>query len=220
MSQQTVVNTHFTSPLGPIYITHGYERFREWYQTAEKEYQSYWINTIKPDWTVIDAGANVGLFSIIFGKLAKQVYAFEPSDTVLSLEKNLQINNITNVQIVNLALGDKVESRRDFIYQVWGEHPIESIFDFTTIDAFLSGSESERNIHIDAIKIDVDGFDYEVLLGAENTLRTQRPIVGVEVNSALNTRQITPDHIFNFMNRLNYKLLKICDNENYVFVPL
>lgn len=216
MSQQVQVDVFSTSPVGQIHIKHGYERFRGWYQTAEKEYQSYWSETIKTHWTVIDAGANVGLFSILFGKLAKRVYAFEPSDTVQSLEKNLCTNNVTNIEIVNLALGDKVESKVDKIYKVWGEQPVESNFRFTTIDAFVS----ERNLHVDAIKIDVDGFDYEVLLGAEKTLKTQKPIVGVEINHALDTRQITPNHIFTFMNSVNYKLVRVCDGENYVFVPL
>lgn len=203
-----------------INLEWGYPFFIDWYKTGEPNHKKWWWNNIKPEleWTMIDAGANVGIFSIIFGKKAKKVYAFEPTETIHSLEKNLLANNITNVEIINKALGYKDETKKDRIYHIWdGANPLNEIFEFVTIDTFVE----ERKEKIDAIKIDVDSYDYEVLMGARNVLLKQRPIVIVEVTDvALHLRQADSQKILSFMkDEMNYELKQILDGENYLFVP-
>ncbi|MBU1854161.1 MAG: FkbM family methyltransferase, partial [Nanoarchaeota archaeon] len=59
---------------------------------------------------------------------------------------------------------------------------------------------------INLIKIDVDGFDMEVLLGASNVLDTFSPIVIIECfNYALNQRGFSEEDIYNFMNSKDYR---------------
>lgn len=200
-----------------INIQWGYPYFYNWYKTGEPNHKRWWWNNIKSDWTMIDAGANVGIYSIIFGKKAKKVYAFEPTDTVQSLEKNLKANNVNNVEIIKKALGRKVETKKDKIYHIWGgSEPLNEIFDFVTIDSFIE----ERKIKVDAIKIDVDSYDYEVLVGTEDTLKSQRPIVIVEITDvALKLRNVNSRKIISFMDEMNYEIKEIFDNENYLFVP-
>jgi hypothetical protein len=64
--------------------------------------------------------------------------------------------------------------------------------DVITVDEFVG----KREIQVEAIKIDVEGFDWEVLLGAERTLRTQSPIVLTELKP---TRMF-----YEFMDALSY----------------
>lgn len=55
-----------------------------------------------------DIGANVGLYSLLFAKYSRQVYAFEPLPRNLKfLYEVLRVNNIENVKIVPCAVSDR-----------------------------------------------------------------------------------------------------------------
>lgn len=79
----------------------GFEKFET--QVMEK--------IIKKGDIVIDCGANIGYYSLLFSKLVGEsgkVFAFEPEPTnFFLLQKNLKENNITNVKALNLAVSDK-----------------------------------------------------------------------------------------------------------------
>lgn len=214
---QTEVNIDIIVEKEKYKIQWGYPCFCKFYQNCEPDHLKWWYDNIKSDWTIIDAGANVGIFSILFGKKCKQVYAFEPSNTIESLEKNLKANNVSNVEIIKKALSYKDEIKKDNIYHIWGNAPpLNQEFEFTSIDSFVK----QRNITIDAIKIDVDSYDYEVLYGAKNVLSKQKPVITVEVSQhALMLRHADGQKIHNLMKSLNYKFVCILDHESHLFVP-
>ena len=72
-------------------------------------------DNIKKGDVVIDCGANIGYYSLLFSKLvgdSGKVFAFEPDPTNFSLlQKNLKENNIKNVIALNLAVSDKNEKK-------------------------------------------------------------------------------------------------------------
>ncbi|MCX8179735.1 MAG: FkbM family methyltransferase, partial [Candidatus Aenigmarchaeota archaeon] len=106
----------------------------------------------------MDAGANVGVFSILCAKLgAKRVLAFEPIEEIcLKLEKNIQHNSLRNkITVVNKGLGN--EQKRIKIGFDFYENEAEIV----PLDMFLRGRR------VDFIKIDVEGFEKEVILGAK-----------------------------------------------------
>lgn len=107
--------------------------------------------------------------------------------------------------------------KTDKIYHVWEQAPpLNQEFEFTCIDTFVN----ERKIKVDAIKIDVDSYDYEVLYGAKNVLQTQRPIVMVEIaEHALKLRNVNGIMIHDLMKELNYRNEGVYDCENFLFVP-
>lgn len=198
----------------PVFLKKGYSVFSSWYPNCEMEHKEWWVKNIRPDWVIIDAGANIGVFSVLFGRMASKVYAFEPTDTVEILRENLGANGLTNVEVVPLALGKEKGIIRDSVFKIWGEPPEIRQYVFTTIDDFVR----EKNIKIDAIKIDVDSYEYELLLGAENTLVQQSPYVTVEVTvDALAIRNIKPDDIKQYMEKLGYRCMKVF-GENHLFV--
>lgn len=174
-----------------------------------------WVSSqIKKDDVVFDIGANVGLYSILFSQLSNNVYSFEPTDTFENLLlPNIRRNNITNVNLYKLALGNKIGIQSDKIYMIWGENPIQSDFEFTTLDEFTS----KNNIIPNFIKIDVDGFDLEVLMGGKNLLVENNITVCVEINYALHTRGYKEIDVINFMNSIGYYHSLIFDNENFIF---
>jgi len=76
---------------------------------------------------------------------------------------------------------------------------------------------SSRNIKVDLLKIDVDSYDYEVLLGSEQTLRSQSPYIIVELNHALGKRGFNKEQGIEFLQSLGYKLQHHYDDDNFLF---
>lgn len=74
-----------------------------------------------------------------------------------------------------------------------------------------------NNLTVDLVKIDVDSYDYEVLLGGKQFLTEQNPLVVVELNHALGKRNHNVQEALDYMSSINYKLKFILDNENYIF---
>lgn len=176
---------------------------REWFSTQ-----------IQRDDIVFDIGANIGLYSILFSQLTNNTFSFEPTDTYeFLLLPNLEQNDIKNVKTFKLALGDKIGNYDDKIYMIWGEKPVEKNFIFTTLDEFTT----KNNIIPKFIKIDVDGFDLEVLRGGKNLLLNNNITVCVEVNYALHTRGHKESDVLNFMSEIGYKHVVTLDNENFIF---
>lgn len=217
MSQQIVKNIEINYPgFGKIRLAEGYAVHKSWYQTAEKQTKQWWCNNIKSDWNILDIGANVGMYSALFSKLATKgkIFCFEPTPTIKILEKNLNNLNAKNCVIYDVAVGDKTGIIQEKLQMIWKRKVLEKQFTFTTIDQFC-GTIGEK---INAIKIDIDGFDPEALYGAQKILKEQSPVVIVELNpTALSYRGHTPRQAVEFMKSQNYPLLKVMDGENYLF---
>jgi FkbM family methyltransferase len=188
-----------------------------WFMSAEGNTKQFLCDYIKPNFTIIDAGANIGMYTIPFAKLAHQgkVFAFEPTDTVEMLKENLAYNNCaSNVSIQLEPLGEKDEIKTDKIFKVWSQGIVDSKeFSFITLDTFVKSN----NLTVDLVKIDVDSYDYEVLLGGKQFLTEQNPLVVVELNHALGKRNHNVQEALDYMSSINYKLKFILDNENYIF---
>lgn len=142
---------------------------------------------------IFDVGANVGDKSAVFSKLARKVVAFEPTERLyLSLKKRFRN---TNVEVMNYALGSTV-GKLDFFevpdnaaYNSLSRKHIDTIIPTRNI-----ASESviqtkkiqvEQIDHFidqygvpDYIKIDVEGYEFEVLKG----LKTAVPLISFEAN--------------------------------------
>jgi len=187
-----------------------------WYKEAEKKTKQFFIDSIKPNFNIIDAGAQIGMYAALFSKLAYEgnVFAFEPTETIEILKKNLQFNNCNNVILHQVALSDKDETKVDKIYRIWSQNVVdEKEFEFLTVDSFVQ----KNQLKIDLIKIDVDSYDYEVLLGSKNFFKNQNPIVAVELNCALSKRGYTAEQAIDFMTSIDYRLEQTLDNENFIF---
>lgn len=163
---------------------------------------------LKPGDTVIDAGANIGCYSFGFldaiGKTGS-IHAFEPSEEAFEcLEYNL--DRFNNIFLYNKALASKegyvkVISENDNKGMNFCEQVKESTIKAITIDS-LSLKQC------DFIKIDVEGWELDVLVGGSRTIDRFRPKLYIEINShTLSRVSITKDHIFEWlkMNGYTYK---------------
>jgi FkbM family methyltransferase len=193
-----------------------YDQFLGYYETCEPQTKQWFVEHAHANWVILDCGANIGYYSILFSRLSPdgRVYAFEPTETAMMLVENLRhCRAQDNVEVVRCALGAKSGEFEDSIFRIWGGAPERRRYTFTTIDAFVA----ERGLTVDAIKIDVDSFDLEVLRGARQTLVEQDPFVMVELNHALSQRQQSVPQAFEFMVELGYKACESYDYDNFLF---
>ena len=135
--------------------------------------------------TMLDIGSNIGNHTLYFINEcgARFVYCFEPaSDTFRILKRNIKVNHLENKTILfNVGVGCKS-----------GEAIIASSKDKNTAYTKIAVSE-EGNIKVVSIdelslaetvgfvKIDVEGFELEVIKGMQGTLKKDKPIVMIEI---------------------------------------
>lgn len=200
----------------PIELVEYYQEFSRYYPTCEMATKRWFVDHVGKDWVILDCGANIGQFSILFSRLAPQgkVYAFEPTSTISMLQANLDHHGVTNVSLVNVALGKASGKRKDGIYRVWGEKPEKRVYPFLTIDDFVEQNGLSR---VDCIKIDVDSFDFEVLQGSVKTLMRFNPYVMVELNHALSRRNQSNTQALEWMAGLGYTNAMVLDYDNFLF---
>jgi len=185
---------------------------------------------IGPDDVVADIGANIGLTAILFSSLAKQTYAFEPSrSTFRILSENLARNRIKNVEAINLGLGNKKETLTitfaknnrsggyvsDKIHPQTGHVTEEICID--TLDEFFPFTAPAPTF----LKIDVEGFEQNVLKGGGDFLQRARPVVVLEMNHfCLDVLQrITIPDFLDFMRSV-FPYLYAVDTDNKTIIDL
>jgi FkbM family methyltransferase len=142
----------------------------------------------RPAWTVFDIGANVGYFSVtaaIAGGSGSQVVAFEPNPTVAEmLSATMSLNPDLDMTVEQVAVGDTRGelplhltsiSRNSGLSSLRGDLPDTEgatvQVSVTTIDDYCD----EHGCEPDLLKIDVEGFERQVIEGARLTLSRRSP---------------------------------------------
>jgi len=210
-------DTIYTSVPGqdPIPLIEYYEDFRGYYPNCELNTKTWFVDNIQRDWVILDCGANIGYYSVLFSRQAPagHVYAIEPTSTADMLRKNLAHNQTENVSVHEIALGRQTGDIQDGIFRVWGREAETQTYPFMTLDAFVEQNAIPR---VDCIKIDVDSFDLEVLQGSVRTMRDYNPWIVVELNHALAVRQQSVPEALFWLNEQGYDKALVVDNENFV----
>jgi FkbM family methyltransferase len=199
----------------PICLAAYYPSFKDYYFDCELQTKRWAVENVGEDWTICVIGANVGVYSCLFGRLASRgtIHAFEPTRTFDMLKANLAANKLENVHCHQLAVGSRTGRRDEKIFRIWGSVAEEGDYDFTTLDDFFEGRDLTR---LDCVKIDVDGFDLEVLKGAERTLRRFNPWIVIELNHALATRGQSVSDAFLWLQSQGYGSAFAMDKENFL----
>lgn len=200
----------------------------------EEEETSIIKKIVKEQMNVLDIGANIGYFSLMMANLIGpkgKVYAFEPNPKMfLRLKKNLEINPSYSdqIEINQLALGNMEGIAKLFCPPPGLEGlgglrntkriPIDKTINVNviTLDKYVK----EHNIKkIDFIKLDVEGGEYDVIKGAEDTLTKNHPIILFEAEE----KNIAPYdyHVFEVIDYLKnngYVVEKIGNGPNFLAI--
>lgn len=211
---QTIIKTNIPN-YQAIELVEYYDEFAWYYPECEMQTKGWCVENFKDEWTIIDCGANIGYFSILFSKLSPngKVYAFEPTSTYDKLLANIAHHNCRNIEPIKMAVGEKSGEISDEIYRIWGNEPERQKYPFTTLDDFVQEKELSK---IDLIKIDVDSFDFEVLKGAKHILAKFNPIVIVELNHALSKRNQTNTEALKWLIDIGYREAVVMDLDNFI----
>lgn len=137
---------------------------------------------------VIDAGAFIGDSALMFLREynCKRIFAFEPeSKNYNLLQKTIEINKCSKITPVKKGLGDKT-GRRVSIASVGSSSCIlrgvndvsGEIVELTTIDDFVNKNQYSN---IGLIKMDIEGYEYEAIKGAIETIRKNQPILLISI---------------------------------------
>jgi FkbM family methyltransferase len=175
---------------------------------------------INPNKNIIDLGANIGTHSIIYSNYTNgKVYSFEPQKVVFDiLNKNVKLNNCKNIITHNFGASDK--NSKFYMNASYEKKDNQGAF---AIDNNLNeenGLEIECKIidelnieNVCYIKIDVEGHEYEALLGLKNLLIREHPTLMIEIHNSCPTKNLS----FKFLEKLGYKKHYKISHCDYIF---
>jgi FkbM family methyltransferase len=169
--------------LGIVLCRGGTDDVFQFVPGREGDVEEYIKSHLKEGSIFVDVGANVGYYTLIASRLVGsrgRVYAVEPApSTAAILRLNVRLNKLDNVIIIEKAAWftkEKLILRipgSDYGYAsvVRGDGK-NMLVEACPLDELLQDVD-----HIDILKIDVEGAEYEVLKGAKNTLHKTKCIV-------------------------------------------
>jgi FkbM family methyltransferase len=138
----------------------------------------------------VDAGANVGGWSIPASKYYGQVEAFEANPKVARvMAKNSRLNHCHNIRVHACALGERASEENLYLYRRDGQDSF-----FPEHNGFTSSGQTIRvpivaldsyNLRPSVIKIDTEGYELLVVKGALNTINKSKPklVISTHVQS-------------------------------------
>jgi FkbM family methyltransferase len=178
------------------------------YEKRELETFFSWIKKKKISFKkgfAIDVGSNIGNHTLYFSRFFKTVFGFEANKDIFQV-LNLNARLKRNVRVYNYAVSDR--NKKGFldvdISNISGSKLSDNIINFkqnTKCKKLDSLFKNKKNIQL--IKIDVEGKELQVLLGAKNILLSNRPIILFE------------HHLQNFDEKGNSKCISFLSTMGY-----
>jgi FkbM family methyltransferase len=187
----------------------------------EDRLQHLYTSVLVPGGTAIDIGAHMGRHCLPMSccvDSAGCVHAFEPNPAIAQrLRARLDLLEVANVEIHECALSDEA-GRAEFVIAV--DRPEESGL---RERAKYNGPTRTENVAVRLerlddldvgtpafIKLDTEGAEYKVLLGARQTLRRSRPVVAFEFGqSSYAAYSVDPGEVFDYFASLDYEIMSI-----------
>ena len=201
------VEPSFKSIVTSVLIAQG-----DWF---EREIE-FWRNNIQEGMTIIDVGANAGVYAFSAAKrvgATGKVLAIEPfSECVNYLKETCQVNQFDWVKVCAGAASDRngkaklsVDSENETNEVVADDSAVSGSFeevDCFTLDSLLDKNDVKR---VDLLKIDAEGHELQVLKGSDRLLTEFAPIILYE-NIAVS--QVSNVPVANYLQSIGYKLFR------------
>ncbi len=198
------------------------------YSLTGWEPETQWLKEIGPcRGMAVDVGANKGFYSLALSRLYSKVVAFEPNKKAAA---TLIGASLPKVEIIHEGVSSRdgkasfyVPSSQGMSLPGWGsldEHNCPDATGMEVLEVNLRTLDSFKFENLGFIKIDVEGHEIEVLGGALETIRRERPHLLVEV------RDSHLSEVLKFMSSLGYQEITLPSlggpaggPENHIFVP-
>lgn len=188
----------------------------------EYEHEVARFCNIEEDKCFLDVGANVGVYTLRLARKGIPVHAFEPSPHIFKmLSKNTK--GIPNVTAYPYALSNK-NGAVEFYLGITDYIPNQF---FTTYKPYSECScvkvqtktvDSLKIKNVGLVKVDVEGHESQVLEGAFQTLKAQKPIVVVEVHGPIWKNDIRCMNVLRGANYTNIQRVWAKHHRKYFIV--
>jgi len=181
------------------------------------------LTLIKENAIVLDIGANIGTTTLKLAKKANKgkVISYEPSKpTFERLRENVAMNNFANIFPQNTGIGDSIaefplhniDVTNPGMNRIIQDQsripdgiPAETIR-ITTLENSMRAIGIDK---IDAIKIDVEGFEYQVINGSLELLKKNKPFLFIElIDDNLKNNNCNANQFVGLLRALNYKIVQ------------
>jgi FkbM family methyltransferase len=187
----------------------------------EERLQHLYTSLLQVGDLCIDIGAHTGRHSLPMSRVVGttgRVVAFEPNPAIAQrLRARLKLLSVGNVAVRETALSDE-EGTAEFVIAV--DLPEESGLRQRTIYNGPTRTETVTvqlarldGLHLESprfIKLDTEGAEYKVLVGARDTLARWRPVVAFEFGQASYAAyDVDPDDMFDYFASLDYEVFSI-----------
>lgn len=220
----TTIKHHYT---GRKFILNTYNHKGYWYHGVNREANTIKIfqSWIKPGDYALEIGAHIGYFSTLYAHLVGEngkVDVFEPSEkNAKYLEKNIGFlpNNLGDkLTVIKKGAGDVNQKLTFYIDPISGQNNsfvpefqgfidsrensadksvqiIEETVDVITLDNYFSGADKLP----DFVKIDVEGFEWNVVQGFKQSIEKSKPAMMIEIQADANK-------IFDYFYSIGYMI--------------
>ena len=156
----------------------------------EEEMLDAFMHYLKPGMTFVDIGANIGQHTLFVSRVVGptgNVISFEPIPHLYEqIKRSVEANAMNNIKIVHAGCGEKEETKTLYINKA-------NIGGSSVIPLSSDKKEEEISIHIikaeetllpynkiNLVKIDVEGYEYQALLGMEKIIARDTPVLFIE----------------------------------------
>jgi FkbM family methyltransferase len=157
---------------------------------------------------IIDCGANVGNLYLSINRFIKtfNYIAFEPDPKVFKcLELNL--DKFNNVELYRVGLSSENKNKKFYVNDETGDSSLEEFNTEVSIEINTKNLDSFKYEKVKLLKIDAEGHELEVLLGAKNTL-SNIEYIAVDMGAEKgNDNKNTVSSVTNFLIRQNFELV-------------
>jgi FkbM family methyltransferase len=188
----------------------------------EPEAISFFVQHLATARTVLDIGANTGVYSLLAltSNPECRVVAWEPfPGTYEKLVRNIELNGLqarAELRCEAAAESDGMSFLEP--HENWAMHTVSTIPSNSSISVRSSTVDSvvPSDVQVDLIKIDVEGREYEVLCGAKRVLAESRPAILIEIQPSCPTR----DQTMAFFETMGYSVSSIDAHANWIALPV
>jgi len=143
-------------------------------ENTQNEQRAAALRHVKQFGTCLDIGSNVGMWTRELAGRFENVYCFEPNPNFIEcFRKNIHEHNVT---LFEVGLSDREHTA--------SQDATSTVLSNTAGDIQCCTLDSYKFDNIDFIKIDVDGFELQLLNGAVETLTRNTPVINIEMKDA------------------------------------
>ena len=188
------------------------------FEAYEPAITKKFLDIVKQGSIVFDVGAWIGYHTLLAARKAEKVVAIEPDPiNCQRIKKNLDLNNFSNVTILNMAVGNRSSSG------VLLEAPIspmnrivqQGIGNAVRIEP-LDDIIAELKIHkIDLIMMDIQGYEYFAIQGLQKSLSNSiiRNLICEIHPRELKQNGVTDNDVIDILSKYRYEINKLKKTE-------